>query len=99
MNDVLVPIDKAGRIVLPKTVRDELAISPGDHLKISVHGNEVTLRPTREKSGFTRRGRALVFSSEESDLLTNETVETVRAGEHGRILNSLAGKLSPLSRK
>jgi AbrB family looped-hinge helix DNA binding protein len=93
MNDV-VPIDKAGRVVLPKHIRDELAINPGDQLKISIHGNELTLRPTRETSGFMKRGRALVFSSGEADLLDNETVETIRRDERGSPLNSLAKGLS-----
>ena len=47
MKEVLVPIDKAGRVVLPKNLRQELAINPGDLLRISVHGNEMTLRPNR----------------------------------------------------
>lgn len=81
MNDFLVPIDNAGRVVLPKQVRDELAINPGDLLKISIHGGEVTLRLIREASGFIRRGHALVFSANEANLLDNDTVETVRAEE------------------
>jgi AbrB family looped-hinge helix DNA binding protein len=88
MKDVLIPIDKAGRIVLPKDVRDELAINPGDLLKISIRGNEVTLRPSREASGFIKRGHALVFSSGEADLLDNETVEAIRADERRGLLSS-----------
>lgn len=81
MKDVLVPIDKAGRVVLPKDVRDELAINPGDLLKISIHGNEVTLHPNRQAAGFVKRGRALVFSTEGTDLLENNAVEAVRTSE------------------
>ena len=33
-----VTLDKAGRIVLPKLVRDELRLSPGDTLDLSVEG-------------------------------------------------------------
>ena len=99
MNDVLVPIDKAGRVVLPKHVRDELAIKPGDRLKISIHGNEVTLRPTKEESGFIRRGHALVFSSEGGDLLDGEMVENIRAAERGSLLSSLAKGLASPARK
>jgi AbrB family looped-hinge helix DNA binding protein len=85
MKEVLVPIDKAGRVVLPKDLRQELDINAGDLLKISVHGNELTLRPTRETSGFVRRGRALVFTSGRTDLLDNETVDSVLKGERERI--------------
>lgn len=99
MQDVLVPIDKSGRLVLPKNVRDELAINPGDRLKISIHGNEVTLRPSREAAGFLKRGHALVFSSGGADLLDNETVEAARANERGGLLSSLSKGFSSQTRK
>lgn len=81
MKETLVPIDKAGRVVLPKDLRKELAIQPGDLLKVSVRGNEVTLRLNRQKSGFTKRGRALVFSAGDADVLDNETVNSVLQNE------------------
>lgn len=82
MKKALIPIDKAGRVVLPKDLRQELAIKPGDLLRITVRGNEVTLRPTRERSGFVRRGRALVFSSGDgANLLDNETVDSLLTNE------------------
>lgn len=98
MKETFVPIDKAGRVVLPKEVRDELAIRPGDLLKISIQGDEVTLRPNRETVGFMRRGKALVFSSGSSDLLTNETVEAVRDAERDR-LGSVISKGLPVSKR
>lgn len=99
MNDVMVPIDKAGRVVLPKRIRNELAIHPGDQLKISIHGNAVTLRAARAESGFIKRGHALVFSSEGGDLLDNETVEAIRTAERGNILSDPAQGLASPSRK
>jgi AbrB family looped-hinge helix DNA binding protein len=98
MSDV-VPIDKAGRVVLPKHIRDELAINPGDRLKISIHGNELTLRPTREASGFVKRGRALVFSSGEADILDSETVESIRESERESLLTSMTKVLPSPARK
>lgn len=73
-----VPIDKAGRVVLPKEVREELAINPGDLFEVSVHGNQITLRPNREKAGFLKRGGALVFSTGGAELLDNEIIESIR---------------------
>ena len=77
MKESLIPIDKAGRVVLPKEVREELAISAGDLLQISVRGGEVALRPKRESRGFVRRGKALVFSSGTSNVLTNDAARKV----------------------
>jgi AbrB family looped-hinge helix DNA binding protein len=48
--DGKVTLDRAGRIVLPKGVRDELHLSPGDTLDFSVQGDEVTLRPRRSST-------------------------------------------------
>lgn len=72
MKDVLVPIDQAGRIVLPKSVRLELAVKPGDKFKLSVHGTAVTLTPSRQKAGLIRKGKALVFSTGSTEALTQE---------------------------
>lgn len=72
MKSVMVPIDQAGRIVLPKHVRQELAIRPGDTLLVALSGSSVTLTPKKESSGFVRKGKALVFTTPGDELLTNE---------------------------
>jgi AbrB family looped-hinge helix DNA binding protein len=78
MKELFIRVGKAGRIVLPKGVRQKLAINPGDFLKILVQGGHVTLRPNRAAAGFVKRGRTLVFSSDAAELLESETVEAVR---------------------
>ena len=92
-------MDKAGRVVLPKQVREELAIKPGDRLRISINGNALILRPTNDQSGFIKRGRALVFSCEGVALLDNEAVETIRAGEHGSLLGRMVKGLASPAQK
>lgn len=99
MKDILVPIDKAGRVVLPKNVREELAIEPGDVLKVSIHGDAVTLRPSRERAGFIKRGRALIFSSGQTGLLDNEAVNSILAGERESLGAGIAKRLPPQKRK
>lgn len=46
MNARLV-IDKAGRVVIPKPVREELQLEPGDALELESGGAQITLRPAR----------------------------------------------------
>jgi len=41
-------MDKEGRIVLPKALRQELRLEPGDTLELSRAGEQITLRPVRE---------------------------------------------------
>lgn len=96
MKEILVPIDKAGRVVLPKEVREELAISAGDLLQVSVRGGEVALRPRKESRGFVRRGKALVFSSGTSNVLTNDAarrvMDEVRQERDGQSVRFASGR-------
>jgi AbrB family looped-hinge helix DNA binding protein len=82
MKDVLISIDQSGRIVLPKNIRQELAIKPGDVFKVSIHGAAVTLTPSKESAGLVRKGKALVFSTRGDDTLSQEAVQAVL--EEGR---------------
>jgi len=79
MKDVFVPMDQAGRIVLPKSVRQELALQPGALLKLSIQGTGVMLTPGSSKAGFKRKGKALVFSTLNDAGLKTETVNDVLA--------------------
>jgi AbrB family looped-hinge helix DNA binding protein len=100
MKEMTVPIDQAGRLVLPKDVREELAIKPGDTLKVSIHGSSVTLTPNKEESGFVRKGKALVFSTADEATLSQETVDrVVGKGREERQEESFAGLRGPKRRE
>lgn len=100
MKDVLIPIDRAGRVVLPKEVREELAINPGDLLKVSVEGDQVTLRVNHEKAGFVKRGSALVFSTAGgTKLLDNEAVENIRSAERSSLSRNINKSLPQPKRR
>ncbi len=96
MKHDMVPIDQAGRIVLPKGVRQELAIKPGDNFKVSIEGLAVMLTPNKESTGFVRKGKALVFSTAGDETLNEETVQEIleagRAERDGRIVEALGGR-------
>jgi AbrB family looped-hinge helix DNA binding protein len=79
MKEVSVPIDQAGRVVLPKEVRRELAIKPGEMLRVSIRGASVTLTPDRQARGLIRKGKALVFSAGGGEVLSDETVGRIVA--------------------
>lgn len=96
MKRMTVPIDRAGRVVLPKDVRQELAIKPGDTLNLSIHGSSVTLTPNKEATGFVRKGHALVFSSVGDKSLTQETVNGIlEEGRNERSAQSFQGRRGP----
>ena len=56
-------IDKAGRVVLPKPVRDALQISPGDSLELESSEDHIVLRPARGKGRMYKKQGVWVFDS------------------------------------
>ena len=58
-------IDKAGRVVVPKPVRDALQISPGDTLELESSDDHIILRPAR--------GNARIFKKQGMWVLHSDT--------------------------
>ena len=60
MNTRLI-IDKAGRVVIPKPLRKELNLEPGDALDVESAGEQITLRPVRGTGPLTKEHGVWVF--------------------------------------
>ncbi len=75
-----ITIDKAGRIVLPKPVRDELHLQPGDSLELESSGETVTLKPARARVQLRREDGLWTYTVGEplSQETVEETIEKVR---------------------
>jgi AbrB family looped-hinge helix DNA binding protein len=73
-------LDKAGRVVIPKALRDELRISPGDALSLEFDGDGVTLRPVRSASALRKENGIWVFRSgrQLTAAQTDRELESVR---------------------
>jgi AbrB family looped-hinge helix DNA binding protein len=72
-------IDTAGRVVLPKPVRDALQISPGDSLELESSEDHIILRPARGKGRMYKKQGMWVFDSNSGVPLSAETVtRTIR---------------------
>ena len=69
-------VDKAGRIVLPKPLRDELRLEPGDELEIESSGQAITLRPLRGQAPLRKKRGVWVYGVGEP--LSSTVVETTR---------------------
>src|ERR1700746_1715401 len=84
-------IDKAGRIVLPKPVRDELQLSPGDSLEVESSEDRVILRPVRGNGRVYKKQGGWVFDSGEPlDAETvNRTLRQMREERDRRNLGKL----------
>ena len=71
-----VTIDKAGRIVLPKPVRDKFRLSPGDSLELEISEGRIILRPARGKGRMYKKQGVWVLNS--GVPLSAATVERTR---------------------
>ncbi|MCK6684198.1 MAG: AbrB/MazE/SpoVT family DNA-binding domain-containing protein [Thermoanaerobaculia bacterium] len=72
-----VTVDRAGRVLLPKSIRDEMQLSPGDTLDVTVHGDEVTLRLRRGVLPLQKERGVWVFRTG-TPITAGETEETLR---------------------
>jgi AbrB family looped-hinge helix DNA binding protein len=63
MSTTNVTLDKAGRVVIPKSLRDELHLNAGDELRLKSEGDRLTLRPARSASPLRREHGVWVFRS------------------------------------
>ena len=68
-------IDKAGRILLPKPVRETMQLSAGDSLDFENSAEELVLRPSRGNGKMSKKHGVLVFHT--GAPLTVETVDKV----------------------
>ncbi len=54
-------LDSAGRVVIPKGLRDELHLQPGDELDLETSGEHITLKPVREVPPLSKEQGVWVF--------------------------------------
>lgn len=83
-----VTLDKAGRIVLPKPLRDELRLQAGDTLELECSSDEITLRPARGNGQLRKKHGIWVYRSggRLSQAEVDKTVREVREERENQIL-------------
>jgi AbrB family looped-hinge helix DNA binding protein len=72
-----VTMDGAGRVVVPKAVRDELGLEGGMELEIRVREGRLELEPSPTPMRLVRRGKGWVATSDEP--LPRLSADDVRA--------------------
>jgi AbrB family looped-hinge helix DNA binding protein len=94
MKNGLLQIDRAGRVVLPKPLREQFNLVPGDKLRLSVEGNSFRLEPTDTENALVKKGSVLVFTGGFAEAITtakvNEMIEEER--EHRIAIGKSAKK-------
>jgi AbrB family looped-hinge helix DNA binding protein len=73
-------IDRAGRIVIPKPLREELHLEPGDSLDVESAAEQITLRPVRGTAPLKKEHGVWVFHSGQplSASSTDEMLQQIR---------------------
>jgi AbrB family looped-hinge helix DNA binding protein len=71
-------IDKAGRVVIPKPVREQLHLVPGDTLALDAEGECITLQAVRPKAMLTKEHGIWVYHGDKTDASISELIERER---------------------
>ena len=86
-----VTIDKAGRVVIPKEVRDELRLEAGDTLTLESEGERVTLQPVRGGTPLQKERGVWVFHGGKP-LSLDEANQIVREAREPRDRRNTSGR-------
>ncbi len=71
-------IDLAGRVVIPKSVRDEAGLHPGTQIDVEFRDGRVEIEPAAVPMRVVERGgRPVIVAEEELPPLTDEDVRSV----------------------
>lgn len=76
---MVVTIDGAGRLVIPKSIREQAGFAPNLPLEISVRDGKVEIEPAPRAVEIVKKGRVHVaVPVHDSDRLDPSTVEATR---------------------
>ena len=73
-----VRLDRAGRIVVPKPVRDRLRLTPGSALELESEGERITLRPVRPEAALRKESGIWVFQGAANEASIPDLIEAAR---------------------
>jgi AbrB family looped-hinge helix DNA binding protein len=71
-------LDKAGRVLIPKPLRQELHLDPGDTLQLDSEGDQITLRPMRPKALLKKKHGVWVYQGEPTDASVTAVIDRER---------------------
>jgi AbrB family looped-hinge helix DNA binding protein len=71
-------LDKAGRVMIPKALRQALRLGAGDKLQLESEGEQITLRPSRPKARLKKERGVWVYQGERSDASIPDLIDRER---------------------
>lgn len=73
-----ISIDKAGRVLLPKSLREKMRVEAGDDLLVEAEGDRITLRPVRQEALLKKEYGIWVYQGEPSDASIPDLIDAER---------------------
>jgi AbrB family looped-hinge helix DNA binding protein len=80
-----ITLDKAGRVVIPKPLREQLQIGPGDTLQLDSEGERITLRPVRPQATLKKEHGVWVYQGETTDASIADLIDREREKRLGEM--------------
>ena len=74
-------LDRAGRVLIPKSLRQELHLDPSDALQLDSEGEEITLRPVRPKALLKKEKGVWVYQGEPTHASIPDLSHRPRSGK------------------
>jgi AbrB family looped-hinge helix DNA binding protein len=71
-------LDKAGRMMIPKALRQELHLGPGATLQLESEGDEITLRPVRPRALLRKERGVWVYQGEPTEASVADVIDRQR---------------------
>lgn len=71
-------IDGAGRVVVPKELRERVGLGPGDAIEITEYGGGLHIEPAEYRGRLEERDGWLVIVGDEGTMVTDEDVRRLR---------------------
>jgi len=74
----ILTLDRAGRVLVPQTLRKQRHLSPGDALQLDRQGEEITLRPVRPKALLKKEHGVWVYQGKATDISVPDLIDRKR---------------------
>jgi AbrB family looped-hinge helix DNA binding protein len=71
-------LDQAGRLMIPKALRQELHLGPSDVLELESEGDQITLRPLRPEVPLKKEHGVWVFQGEPANISIPDLIDQQR---------------------
>ena len=75
---VKITLDKAGRVVLPKALRQQMHLAPGDTLQLDSEGERITLCPVRPQAVLKKEHGVWVYQGQPTDVSIPDLIDRER---------------------